>query len=215
MTGPRTTDDLIRDLAGRPAPRALSRGWTAGSVAVAAVLVLAVLLFWLVFGLRPDLSAVIGRPSVLAKSLLPLLLSAGALWLAVALARPEARVPIWPLILPPLLGVMLAGLRLAKGPNDALWPEMLGQTAVACLVSITILSIAPLGIGLAMLRRGAPARPDLTGALLGLASGGGIAAGYALHCTEESPLFFLPWYGLAICLAAGLGALAGRRVLRW
>lgn len=213
MTGTRTTDDLIRDLAGRPVPGALSRRWTAGSVAGAAVL--AVLLFWLAFGLRPDLSAVIGRPSVLAKSLLPLLLSAGALWLAVALARPDARVPVWPLIIPPLLGVVLVGLRLAEGPNDALWPEMLGQTAAACLVSVTTLSILPMAVGLALLRRGAPARPALTGALLGLASAGGIAAGYALHCTEDSPLFFVSWYSLAICLSAGLGALAGRRVLHW
>lgn len=213
MTGTRTTDDLIRDLAGRPAPGALSPGGMAGSVAGAAAL--AVLLFWLAFGLRPDLSAAIGRPSVLAKSLLPLLLSAGALWLAVALARPEARVPVWPLVIPPLLGVVLVGLRLAEGPNDALWPEILGQTAAACLVSITTLSILPLGIGLALLRRGAPARPALTGALLGLASAGGIAAGYALHCTEDSPLFVFPWYSLAICLVAGLGAVAGRRVLHW
>jgi len=213
VTGIRTTDDLIRDLAGRPAPGALSPGWTMGGVSGAAVV--AVLLFWMAFGLRPDLSAVIGQPSVLAKSLLPLLLSAWALWLAVALARPDARMPVWPLMLPPLLGVFLVGRRLAEGLNDALWPEMLGQSAAACLVSITILSILPLGIGLAMLRRGAPARPALTGALLGLASAGGIAAGYALHCTEDSPLFFFLWYSVAILLVAGLGALAGRRVLHW
>jgi hypothetical protein len=213
VTGTRTTDDLIRDLAKRPVPSGLSRRWTAGSVAGAALL--AVLLFWLAFGLRPDLSAAIAQPSVLAKSLLPLLLSAGALWLAVALARPDARVPVWPLVIPPLFGVVLVGLRLAEGPNDTLWPEMLGQTAAACLVSITILSLLPLAVGLAVLRRWAPARPALTGALLGLASAGGIAAGYALHCTEDSPLFFLPWYSLAICLAAGIGALAGRQLLRW
>jgi hypothetical protein len=66
-----------------------------------------------------------------------------------------------------------------------------------------------------MLRRAAPVRPGVTGALLGLAVGAGVAAGYALYCTEDSPLFFMLWYSLAIGIVAGCGAILGLRFLRW
>ena len=56
---------------------------------------------------------------------------------------------------------------------------------------------------------------DDDGRLAGLASGGLATAIYALHCTEDNPLFFVTWYGLAILLMAGVGALCGRWVLRW
>ena len=57
--------------------------------------------------------------------------------------------------------------------------------------------------------------PGLSGALAGLLAGGVGAARYAIHCTEDSPLFYATWYGIAILLATGIGAVAGRRVLRW
>ena len=63
--------------------------------------------------------------------------------------------------------------------------------------------------------RTAPTRPVLTGALLGVAIGAGVAAGYALHCIEDSPLFFVSWYGLAIGIVGGVGGLLGHRLLRW
>jgi hypothetical protein len=38
---------------------------------------------------------------------------------------------------------------------------------------------------------------------------------YAAHCPDDSPLFVLAWYGLAIALVTGAGMLVGSRVLRW
>jgi hypothetical protein len=38
---------------------------------------------------------------------------------------------------------------------------------------------------------------------------------YSLVCTEDSPLFYVTWYGLGILLVAGLGAALGARLLRW
>ena len=213
MTGRRSTDDLIRDLAGRPLPLPPASGATVGAMLAAMAVGLGA--FWLIFGLRPDLAAALGLLPVLAKSLLPLALCALALGLALASTRPEARPRVWPLIVVPLLGAGLVWQRLAALQGAGLWSEMIGQTAASCLAAITGLSLLPLGAGLMLLRRGAPARPALSGALLGLASGAGIAAGYALHCTEDSPLFFVTWYGLAIALAAGVGAIAGQRLLRW
>ena len=55
----------------------------------------------------------------------------------------------------------------------------------------------------------------LTGALVGLASAALGAALYALHCTDDSPLFVATWYGAAALLMTGIGAILGARLLRW
>jgi hypothetical protein len=49
----------------------------------------------------------------------------------------------------------------------------------------------------------------------GLIAGGLAAALYATHCTDDSPLFVATWYSIAIGAVAVLGALLGRRLLRW
>jgi hypothetical protein len=38
---------------------------------------------------------------------------------------------------------------------------------------------------------------------------------YATHCTEDSPLFYVTWYGLAITGVTLAATLIGARVLRW
>jgi hypothetical protein len=65
------------------------------------------------------------------------------------------------------------------------------------------------------LRRGAPSNPALAGALAGLLSAGLAATLYAAHCTDDSPLFVATWYTLATAAVAGIGALAGARLLRY
>ncbi len=57
--------------------------------------------------------------------------------------------------------------------------------------------------------------PRAASALPELMAGGLGAAFYAAHCPDDSPLFVAVWYTLAIALVTGLGALAGRRLLRW
>ena len=38
---------------------------------------------------------------------------------------------------------------------------------------------------------------------------------YAMHCIEDSPLFYVTWYGLAIGGVTLVSTLIGARVLRW
>ena len=57
--------------------------------------------------------------------------------------------------------------------------------------------------------------PALAGFVAGLGGAGMAAAVYALHCTEDSPLFYVTWYGLAIGGVAVVSAVAGARLLRW
>lgn len=212
MTHGRSTEDLIRHLASSPAPSPFRPDRAA--LALWGVLALGLVLFWLVFGLRADLASVWGQFRVQVKTGLPILLSLAALFLALRSTRPEARLPLWLLALPAGLALLLLLHRLSQG-TDQLLAETLGQTALACITSITLLSLLPLGAGLVLLRQAAPARPALTGALLGIAAAAGAAAGYALHCSEDSPLFFISWYGLGIALTGGCGAALGHKLLRW
>lgn len=213
MTPATRTEALIRDLAARPLPRPLSPLTLAGAMLAGMALGLGA--FLAVFGLRPDLTVAMQGLPVQAKSALPLAILALALWRAVASARPGATVRLWPLALPAAAAAALVAHRLATMGPAPVWAEIRGQTALACLVSLSALSALPLAAGLRLMRRGAPTRPGLSGGLLGLAAGAGVAAGYALHCTEDSPLFFVVWYGLGILVPTLAGAWLGRRLLAW
>ncbi|HEY6918039.1 MAG TPA: DUF1109 domain-containing protein [Tabrizicola sp.] len=212
MTDRRSTEDLIRDLAAAPAPARFSPVATIGGMA--GLVAGGLSLYFVGFGLRPDLSVALAQLPVQAKSILPALLSLSAIWLALRTARPGAQVALWPLAVPVVLALAMVLFRIA-GADGSLVAEAVGQTAPACLASIAMLSLLPLVVGILLLRRAAPTRPMLTGALLGVATGAGVAAGYALHCTEDSPLFFVSWYGLAIAIVGGTGGWLGHRFLRW
>lgn len=212
MTNRRSTEELIRDLAAAPVPARFSPGLAV--CGMAGLMLGGLALYFAVFGLRPDLGSAWTHLPVQAKSILPALLSLSAIWLALASARPEGRFLLWPLALPVLLAIALALFRIATA-DGALVAEAVGQTALACLASIAMVSALPLALGILLVRRAAPIRPVLTGVLLGVATGAGVAAGYALHCTEDSPLFFVSWYGLAICIVGSVGGWLGHQVLRW
>lgn len=212
MSDRQSTDDLIRRLAAAPPPVRFSPVAVLGGMAGLIVLGLTFYFAW--FGLRSDLLTAWARLPVQAKTVLPGLLSILAIWLALGSARPGRRVVLWPVFVPVALALAMAAHRMATAEGPLL-AETLGQTALACLASIAMLSALPLALGVFLLRRAAPTRPVLTGALLGVATGAGVAAGYALHCTEDSPLFVISWYGLAIAATGGVGGWLGHRLLRW
>lgn len=213
MTDRPSTDDLIRRLAASPPPARLTIA--AATLPILAGLALALGLFLTLAGPRADLAQALARPEVAAKLLLPLALAAAALSAAWRTARPARRVSPALLALPVALALGLFVLRLVRTPADRIVADLLGHSAAVCLLSITALAVPAIVAGLAVFRRGAALRPALTGGLIGMAASAGAAAGYALYCIEDSPLFFTTWYGLAILICTGLGAIAGRRLLRW
>jgi hypothetical protein len=93
--------------------------------------------------------------------------------------------------------------------------RLVGNNSMVCLTAIPLLSLPLLAAALVGLRRGAPANPALAGALAGVLSAGLAATLYAAHCTDDSPLFVATWYTLATAAVAGIGALAGARLLRY
>jgi hypothetical protein len=138
---------------------------------------------------------------------------------AASAAKPRCRATrTAPFLLLAIVPALLAAANLAEllAVPAAEWGQRLaGTNAISCLKSIPFLSAAPLVAVLLALRQGAPEHPALAGAAAGLFAGAIGAACYATHCPDDSPLFVAAWYTLAIGFVAAIGAVAGRRLLRW
>lgn len=170
-----------------------------------------------ILGIRGDLTQAVFTPVTATKWLLPLGVALPALTAALSLTRPQTlRTPVlWiALAVGAMTGLWLLSFILST-PAGQLWPTMRGSSLYICLTSVVSISLVPLGLALWILRDGASPAPMHCGACAGLAVGGLSAAIYALHCTEDAPLFFLTWYGLGILIVTGIGAIAGRHLLRW
>ncbi len=211
------TEDLIATLAAEPAPPpAASLERRAGMGAVAGLAV-TVVLFLAVLGPRANLGAALSDPVVLAKTLMPLLLALFAGALALRSARPAvpSGVPgriVW--LVPAAVGALFFWALGATEAGQRL-VAFLGHSTQVCIPAITVLSLPILAGLIHAMRGGAPVHPARSGALAGLAAAGMAAAIYSLFCTEDSPLFYAVWYSVAIGVATGIGAVVGRRFLRW
>lgn len=209
------TDELIAALAQDrrvlPAPARMM----AGTLPVAMLLVVVLLLT--TYGPRADLGEVLASPRFLFKFLATLSLAVPALVLLPRLAVPVQKTGGWlrALWLAPL--VLLAGvlLELVALPRTAWGASAIGHNGLWCLFMVPMMAILPLAGTLYCLRQAAPARPALAGAVAGLASGSLAATVYALHCTDDSPLFVALWYPLGVLGVSAVGAWLATRVARW
>jgi hypothetical protein len=209
------TDDLIRGLAQDTVKeRALSAILVPG---MAVAVGFSMLALWMGLGFRADLVQSLGAPVSLARFLLTAALGFIGLRLALVLARPDGRGRAnlgW------LAAVGAAALGLliwayVATPADGRQMAFVGKTITKCLVMIPLLSVIPVAVLLATLRRGATTVPALAGFVAGLGGSGVAAAVYAMHCTEDSPLFYVTWYSLAIAGVTITSTLIGSRLLRW
>lgn len=214
------TDELIAALAAdlrTDRPRA---GWRPAR-RIALLVPLAVLVvaggFLGTVGLRAGLVSAPVLGAVALKQVIVLTAAAAGLLVALRAADPVgARGGRFGLLLLPATLLAVAVLADFAIDGTAGWRDRLvGHNGLRCVVAIPLLGLAPMTAILAALREGAAPRPGLAGALAGLAAAGLGAAIYALNCTDDSPLFVAAWYGIAAAVMAGLGALVGRRVLRW
>ncbi|WP_455874354.1 NrsF family protein [Rhizobium yanglingense] len=209
------TDDLISLLAQDAPIRTrlgpLLLGALLIGVAVSAALLLAAV------GIRHDMASAIETARVLFKMVLALTLAVTACGLVFRIGRPGVplRHSSLALFVPLILLAGGTAAELSAIPQDSWETAMLGRNAGFCLFFIPVLSLAPLAGFLWALKNGAAERPSLAGAAAGLAAGGIAAALYALHCTDDSPLFLAVWYTTAIAAVTAIGALLGSRYLRW
>jgi hypothetical protein len=210
-----STENLIAALAAdrtqEAAPPRFLLLATLASVAVAGAL------FFAVLGPRPDFMIAMHTWRFVGKFVLALSLAASASLLVLRASRPEAprgRMD-FVLLLAPALLLAAVIVELALLPSTEWMPRMMGHNARVCMLSIPLLSLGPLAWLLVALRKGAVTAPTRAGALAGLMAGGLGAAFYAAHCFDDSPLFVAVWYTLAVTFVTVLGAVLGKRVLRW
>jgi hypothetical protein len=174
-------------------------------------------LFLAIVGPRADIATAAQTVRFDLKFVDTLALALPSAALCIHILRPDARLgALAMLLVAPLL--LLAGAVVAElfvVPSDQWGARLIGSNAVHCLTIIPLLSIAPLMALIYAMRAGAPQNPTLAGALAGAAAAGIAATLYATNCPDDSPLFVASWYPLATLIVAGVGALAGRRFLRW
>lgn len=209
------TNDLIT-LMTKDAPVHMRYGRSFG-IALAIGLVCSAVLLVAVIGYRKDLATALETARVCFKVVVTVVLAVLAARLAVRIGRPGAtlRPSVLLLILPFLMVAGAVVAELFVLPPAAWKTSMMGRNALSCLLLLPTLSLAPLAGLLWALRRGAPASPTGAGAASGFAAGAIAAAIYAWHCPDDSPLFLVTWYTMAVAIVTITGALLGRRLLRW
>jgi hypothetical protein len=186
-------------------------------LAAAGGLLVAATAFWVWLGPRADLAAVATTARFAFKPVLMLALAGTSGLLLLRLARPGAPVRLFALAVAAVAVVLAVAvaIELIAVPSAA-WPmRLIGTHWWICLLSIVLLSIPPLVGAFWAMERGAPTRPALCGAVTGLFAGGLGAALYTAHCTDDSPLFVALWYTLGIAVVVFIGAMLGRRLMRW
>jgi hypothetical protein len=106
-------------------------------------------------------------------------------------------------------------VRLWLAPDETRVALVLGRTWRTCSLNIALLSLPGLIALLVALRSLAPTRLPLAGAMAGLLAGAVGALAYCLRCQEHAVPFWATWYLLGMAIPMAVGALLGRRVLRW
>lgn len=213
---PMKTEDLIARLVNDPMPLPLAPPQRLAHTLLGAG-ALCVLLLWLVLGINPELSALMVQPAFVAKMAWLLGLMAVCGYGLLRLARPGMprgrSVEAIALVFVSMLVLGLA--QLWRTVPSARMGQWLGVSWGMCLLSIVLLGLPVLAALLWALRQLAPTHAVLTGAVAGGLAGSVAAAVYSLHCTETSYVFYAAWYGGGVALVGVLGAVAGKRWLRW
>lgn len=211
------TNDLIELLASGVEPvdgRGVNRALVCASLLAIAVAIAAMVSLFGVRGYEQDAH---GVPFIFAK-----LAFAGAIFVIAVIfllrtARPGGeRQTSAPLLAIPFIIVgLLALVTITVEPRIHSHEMVFGNDWLSCLLFIPALAIPSFLIIIWSLRRAAPTDLRRAGAFAGVAAGAASAAGYALHCVDDSLPFIALWYGAAILGCALGGAVIGPRLLRW
>jgi hypothetical protein len=210
------TDDLIRALTSDLAVARSSIEQRFAAALMPGVL-LALFLFAITLGPRPDFMAATADPRFIFKFVVTLLLALCSAMLVWRLVRPGASTRLQVAALATVPVVLAAGMfaELIALPRSQWMTSLVGVNGRVCIVSIPSFALPILAAAIFALRDGAPTRPGLTGVVAGLFAGAVAAAIYAAHCVDDSPLFVALWYSLGIAIVAVVGGVAGRFALRW
>lgn len=169
------------------------------------------------YGVRRDLVQVLDTPMFWVKLAFPLCMALSAWVVVQRLARPG--IPpgraAWTLLLPVVAMFSMATLAWFDTPVPERMLSLMGVSWRTCAASIGLMALPILAAVLVALKSAAPTRPVWAGAAAGALAGGLGAAIYALYCIEMTAPFLAVWYGAGMLVPALVGALVGRRWLRW
>ena len=210
------TEQLIRTLAADNPHRARPVGFMLALALIAAAPV-SLAMFMAELGVRPDVMTAMHNPFFDLKFVITLALAISAIVVSLHLSRPEASLKGWGWLLLIPAGIVAAGIagEMMMPQRLPMMTRLIGHNSRVCMTAIPLMSLPLLAAALIGLRRGAPARPAVAGAIAGILSAGLAATLYASHCTDDSPLFVATWYTIATAFVTAIGALAGSRVLRF
>jgi len=211
------TDELVALLTNNAEPAdqtmvARRYSWAMMISAVGAVVLLLV-----GFGIRPDLSVMLGTPLFWAKLAFPALMAVGAFLVVARLARPGAHVGRrWTAMAIPVAAVVVAAvLTLGFAPASERLAMVLGVSWRSCPFNIAYLAVPGFIAAFWAMKGMAPTRLRTAGAAAGLLSGAVATLIYCLHCPEMEVAFWAVWYIAGMLIPTIIGALLAPRLLRW
>ena len=210
------TEQLIRTLAADNAHRTRPVSF-ALTMALLSAAPISVAMFFAGLGVRPDVMTAMHNPFFDMKFVVTLAMAISAVAVSLHLSRPEASLRRWGwlLLIPAAILALEIGSEMMMPQRLPMMTRLIGSNSRVCMAAITLMSLPLLAAALIGLRRGAPTRPAVAGAIAGMLSAGLAATLYASHCTDDSPLFVATWYTIATALVATIGALAGSKMLRF
>ena len=210
------TEQLIRTLAADNAHRTRPVSFVL-TMALLSAAPISVAMFFAGLGVRPDVMTAMHNPFFDMKFVVTLAMAISAVAVSLHLSRPEAslRRGGWLLLIPAAILALEIGSEMMMPQRLPMMTRLIGSNSRVCMAAITLMSLPLLAAALIGLRRGAPTRPAVAGAIAGMLSAGLAATLYASHCTDDSPLFVATWYTIATALVATIGALAGSKMLRF
>ena len=210
------TEQLIRTLAADNAHRTRPVSFVL-TMALLSAAPISVAMFFAGLGVRPDVMTAMHNPFFDMKFVVTLAMAISAVAVSLHLSRPEASLRRWGwlLLIPAAILALEIGSEMMMPQRLPMMTRLIGSNSRVCMAAITLMSLPLLAAALIGLRRGAPPRPAVAGAIAGMLSAGLAATLYASHCTDDSPLFVATWYTIATALVATIGALAGSKMLRF
>jgi hypothetical protein len=207
-----STDDLIRSLASAAGTQRSASIEAALAATGAASLACALLFLFSVIGIRQDFADMAIRMPFAFKVVYSGSLVVGASVVALYAATPGASATALYAMLP---AVIFLACGFIFDPTG--FPTMgRTDTAVAiCVGRILFLSLPAMILTFVFMRKNAPTQPVFAGAVVGMLSGSVGALAYTLACRNDGMAFVAIWYAVACAIMAAIGAVVGRRVLRW
>jgi hypothetical protein len=171
-------------------------------------------------GPRPDLHSTAHLKWLSMKLIFALGVIGTGVPLLVRSARPGLEnATNWAQVFSPFFAAIALALAMLFIGRPQAWRGMLfGASTISstrCLLCTVFFAAIPLAALIWALRKGAPTRLRLCGAIAGIVAGSFGAAAYAFSCTSDTIPFIALCYGAAIMLCAVIGAQLGPRLLRW